>query len=147
MSRTVDTKEYLDAICELLEQGKENLSVPVSGNSMIPFLRPGDTVYLSLAKKPLKPGDICLFCRLDGSYVLHRLFRKDTGGRLWMLGDNQRILEPVLPCQVRAVVTGVIRRGKKLSQRDFLWWCYAYPWRWLWRSRRSISALREKLRQ
>jgi len=39
----LDTREYLDTVCELLKQGESSVAVPVAGGSMIPFLHHGDT--------------------------------------------------------------------------------------------------------
>ena len=47
MALIVDTKEYLNTICQLLREGKQDLPVPVTGNSMCPFLHPGDIVSLN----------------------------------------------------------------------------------------------------
>ena len=46
--RQVNTAEYLSEIIEILRQGRE-VSIPVKGNSMAPFLREGrDAVLLGL---------------------------------------------------------------------------------------------------
>ncbi len=145
--RQVDTREFLDTLCALLAEGKRDLAVPVSGNSMRPFLQPGDTVYLSPLDRPLKKGDICLFRRSDGSYVLHRLIRRDAGGRLWMLGDNQCTLEPVPSERLCAVADSALRQGKPVSRSSLHWRFFAGPWRWLHPCRRLIALLRERLRR
>ena len=133
--RTVDTKEYLDTVCALLEAGQQNLSVPVAGSSMCPFLYPEDTVFLSAVEATLKPGNIYLFQRPNGQYVLHRLLREDGDGTLWMLGDNQRTEEPVSGGDMlRAQAVSVRRKGKTCAPGSFLWWFFAVPWlrlRWL----------------
>lgn len=148
MARAVDTKEYLDMVCRLLAEGKRDVAVPVAGTSMCPFLRPEDTVYLEPAGEKLKKGRIYLFLRPNGRYVLHRLIRVESGGRLWMLGDSQRTPEPVADRELlRAQVSSGIRKGKPFTRSSLVWRFYAGPWRWLWRVRGPISVLWEKLRR
>lgn len=148
MPRLIDTKEYLDTVCDLLQAGEKNISVPLAGTSMCPFLHPEDTVFLEPVGEKLRKGNIYLFLRPNGRYVLHRLIRVERSGGLWMLGDSQRTPEPVSGRErIRAQVSSVVRKGKPCAPGSFTWWFYACPWRWLWRLRRPISAVWEKLRR
>ncbi len=146
MARTVDTKEYLDTVCQLLEEDRQ-VSIPIAGNSMCPFLHPGDTALLARVSGQPKPGEVYLFLRPDGSYVLHRLIRVGKDGTLWLLGDNQADPEPVQPNRLRAQVLCVRRKGKECAPGDLLWWVFAKLWRRLWRLRRPIGAILRKLRR
>ncbi len=139
--RKVDTKEYLDTLCQLLDQGAGLVSTPVEGSSMCPFLYPGDTVRLALPGKKRKNGGIYLFQRPSGSYILHRLLKTDARGTLWMLGDNQALPEPIAPQWIRAEAVSVVRRGKNLTPRSLAWRFFAGPWRWLWGLRRLRAGL------
>ena len=147
MARFLDTQEYLDTVCDLLNQGETSVAVPVAGGSMIPFLHNGDTVYLDLPRKPLKRGDILLYTRSNGQYILHRVIQTNPDGSLWMAGDAQQRLEylPSRDC-VKACVTAARHRGKRNRPGGFRWWCYAYPWRWLLRYRHRLMQLRGKLK-
>ena len=78
--RVMDTQAYLDNICSLLQQGHTPVSIPVSGNSMCPFLHPGDQVFLEKPQGALKKGDVVLFTRLTGQYVLHRIRKVNPDG-------------------------------------------------------------------
>lgn len=127
MALIVDTKEYLTTVCALLAEGKTDVPVPVTGNSMCPFLYPGDIVYLNRADT-LRRGDIALFTRSDGSFVLHRIYRVCRDGSYLLLGDNQLTPEPVPAERIRAKVTGVRRKEKALTVRSFRWWWYAHLW-------------------
>ena len=63
---------------QLLAVMEEAQTVPliISGNSMSPFLVHGrDTVYLSKITSPLKKGDMILYRRDSGDYILHRICR------------------------------------------------------------------------
>ena len=46
---------------------------PIHGTSMLPLLRTNDLVTLKKIDRPLSIGEIVLFRRLDGSFVLHRI--------------------------------------------------------------------------
>ena len=127
MALIVDTKEYLNTICQLLQEGKQDLPVPVTGNSMCPFLHPGDIVYLNRYTE-LEKGDIVLFTRPDGSFVLHRIYQIKKDGSYLILGDNQMLPEPVPAERIHAIVTSIRIKEKVLTPRSFLWWCYAKLW-------------------
>ena len=144
MARMVDTKEYLNMVCGLLAEGQTGVPVPVAGSSMTPFLHPGDTVYLDLPDTPLKKGDILLFTRPDGRYILHRLVKINRDGSLIMLGDAQTELEWVEgPRMVHARVTAANHLGVHLSPRSRRWRFFATFWRWPWvvPLRRSICRI------
>jgi hypothetical protein len=147
MARVLDTQEYLDMVCEILRQGETSVAVPVAGGSMIPFLHHGDTVYLDLPRFPLKRGDILLYTRANGQYILHRVFQVNSDGSLWMVGDAQSQLEylPNRDC-VHAMVTSARHKGRCNRPGGLRWWLYSHPWRWLIRYRHRLMLLREKIR-
>lgn len=132
MQRTLDTKEYLDTVCELLQQGHSCVPVPVAGQSMIPFLHPGDTVYLDLPDSPLKKADIVLFTRPDGRYILHRIVKVNPDGSFILLGDAQTMRETVDSIgRIRARVTQVSCRSRLLTPKSLRWLFFATVWLWL----------------
>lgn len=117
--RYVSADGYLREISSLVEEGR-NVVIPVSGISMWPFLIPGrDHVMLGSAQTgTLKVGDIALFQRKSGQYVLHRICRKGKSG-FYFVGDAQTAAEgPVDPQQIRARVIGVKRAGKWLTGKE-----------------------------
>ena len=126
--KIVPPELLMEPLLKLLD---ETAAVPlvVSGSSMTPFLVPRrDTVYLSKVDRPLKRGDVVLYRRTGGRYVLHRILReeKDT---FTMLGDAQQSPEPgIRPEQVLAVVTAVHRKGKLLQKGSFLWGFFEIVW-------------------
>lgn len=121
MAKILDTKSYLDTVCELLREGHTHVPVTVAGTSMTPFLDPGDTVFLDLPDHPVQQGDVILFARLGQQYVLHRVVHVFPDGSLELLGDAQLRSEQVRPEDVRAIVTGA-RRGEKLLDDNALRW-------------------------
>lgn len=101
----------------------------ISGWSMTPFLvHQRDVVYLSKIAGPLKKGDMVLYQRRSGAYVLHRILKAD-GDSYTMLGDAQTHPEPGIERnQMRAVVTAVRRKGKLLQKGSFWWDFFAKVW-------------------
>ena len=74
---------------------KENgfIFTEFKGTSMNPLLKEGrDKVYIEKPTKRLKKGDIALYKRKNGSYILHRVFKVLESSYVF-LGDNQFILE------------------------------------------------------
>ncbi len=143
--RMVDTKEYLDQVVALLREGKTDVPVPVSGTSMCPFLHPEDPVFLNLPPEKIKKGDILLFTRPTGQYVLHRVIGVRPA-YLLLLGDNQVAPEQVPRDRVWAIVTSVRRKGKPVERNAPVWWFYAHIWRWLAPLRPWLGKLWRKLK-
>ncbi len=125
----LDTEMYLDAVCRMIEEGRENVPVPVQGVSMRPFLRNGDFAYLVALPDKVKKGDILLFRRKNGQYILHRVYKIRKDGLYLMLGDSQQVPEPVLPDQLRAKVAFVRCGNQDCKPGDLRWWFFACPWR------------------
>ena len=106
------------------------LPLIVSGSSMTPFLISGrDTVHLSRLERPARRGDILLYRRDNGDYVLHRVRRVEKDGTLTIIGDAQTELEHgIREDQIIAVVTSVIRKGKRMGPGDFWWEFFEKVW-------------------
>jgi len=96
----------------------------VSGSSMTPFLAPGrDVVYLSTVSGPLRRGDMVLYRRDNGRYVLHRILQVSADSYT-MIGDAQSVPESgIRREQIQAVVSAVRRKGKLLQKSSF-WWVF-----------------------
>ena len=126
--RTLEPEQLIPQLLEMLEV-TEPVPLVISGSSMTPFLVHGrDTVYLSKEKEPLKRGDMVLYRRDSGSYILHRICRVEQGAYT-MVGDAQTRLEPgIRPDQILAKVTAVRRKGKLLRQGSFLWDFFEKVW-------------------
>ena len=92
--KVVAPELLLNEYRELLKDDSiEALPLLISGNSMAPFLiHQRDTVYLSRLQKPLKKGDVVLYLRDNGSYVLHRIVQINND-QYSMIGDGQFHIE------------------------------------------------------
>jgi len=126
--RTLPAAVLMPEYEALLRDGAE-LPLVVSGESMLPFLRPGqDTVFLKRPDAPLQRGDIAFYRRFDGSYILHRVYRAEPG-MYWFLGDAQTRVEGPLPAQCVFAYVTAVRRGKQLIRpAQPLWRFFAGPW-------------------
>lgn len=131
----IDTKIYLSFLKEMIEQNTD-VSIVISGNSMSPFLvNQRDVIYLSKINRKLKKGDLVLYQRLSGQYVVHRIVKVKKSG-YYLAGDNQIAIEgPILDKQIFGLVTKVKRKGKWIEAGNFWWeffehvWVYLLPWR------------------
>lgn len=116
---------------DLLKTMEETQTVPlvISGSSMTPFLVHGrDTVYLSKIQLPLKKGDMILYRRDSGTYILHRICDLD-GETYTLVGDAQTQREPgIRREQVLALVTAVRRKGRLLQPGSFWWEFFEKIW-------------------
>lgn len=125
----VDTKEYLDMVSDLLREGREQVAVTVAGSSMVPFLHHGDKVYLDPLPEVLKPGDVVLYRRAGGQYVLHRIVKIHADGSFTMLGDAQVNRERIEDrSALRGIVTRVMHRGKFLTAGSLRWKFFEKIW-------------------
>ena len=113
----------------LQEEDIRKLPLTVTGNSMSPFLIHGrDTVYLSRLTRPARRGDVLLYRRDNGGYVLHRVYAA-TSEEYTMVGDAQTELEPgIRPDQVIAIVTRVVRKDQELRPGSFWWDFFETKW-------------------
>lgn len=148
MSITLDTRAYLDVVRELLESGHTNVPVTISGTSMTPFLDPGDTVYLNRPAGGVRAGDVVLFSRPGGRYILHRVIRVFPDGSLEILGDAQTRSE-IQPddSHVWGVVTGALHGKKQLTAQSLRWRFFAGPWSHAKRSRYYVNRIRSAIRR
>ena len=129
----VSLEHLVPIMVECFDQGRE-VVLTVTGHSMSPFVRNRKDQVVLTACDPtaLQPGDVPLFRRLNGKYVLHRIVERDDGVtcirwgrdealpshcdslRYTMLGDAQWHEEPdIAPDQIVAVATAFICRGKR----------------------------------
>ena len=136
-------------LAECLEQGTDTV-IPITGTSMLPLLRQGtDRVMLTAADADsLKVGDLPLYRRKNGQYVLHRLVDITPDGYV-MQGDNQTFLEPgIQPDQILAVAKGIYRGERFYACDDRRYRRYVRWWmrlRFMRRFLLKISAAKRRL--
>ena len=111
----ISLSELFPTITAMLETGGEFLFYP-DGESMLPTIRSGrDGVVLCRAEE-IKRGDLLLYRRGDGSFVLHRLVKIRKNGSFIMRGDNQYINEyGIKKDNVVGKVCAIMRGKKRIS--------------------------------
>ena len=130
--KPVATGPYLAAPCDLIDQGHE-VSIPVAGSSMTPFLGDGrDQVFVKAPWRPIRRGDIVLYRRRNGDFVLHRVYRvhgSNDKAVYDMVGDAQdRIEGGIQRKQIYAMATRARRKGKIIEPGCFYWWIFQHLW-------------------
>ncbi len=126
--KVIDTESFLSVLCELAQEGNK-VSTVVTGGSMLPFLTSGrDYVYLEKPRRNLRKGDVVLFRRESGAFVLHRI-KRIKGENFYLIGDRQYELEgPVKREQILAVATGAKRKGREITTKSPVWLFYSKIW-------------------
>ena len=119
---------------EILAAGG-TVEITTTGNSMRPMLLHRVSKVRLASPRLLHPGDIPLYCRDNGTYVLHRVIAREGEGYT-LCGDNQWHPEPgIRPDQIVAVVTDFCRRRRWVS-------CRSFGYRLYWRFWITIRPLR-----
>ena len=126
--KVLSSEELIPSLLELLEE-TDNIPLVISGSSMSPFLvHHRDTVYLSKVRQPLKRGDMILYRRTNGKYILHRIYRTEPN-TYTLVGDAQTVIEQgITSNQVLALVTAVQRKGQLLKPGSFWWEFFRLVW-------------------
>lgn len=135
----------MEALYSILETQLQlgEAQLPVTGISMTPTIRGGrDFVRLRRLDRPAKRGDILLYRRENGQFILHRVLK--GGEVLTCCGDRQLEVETVKPEQALAVVTAICRKGRWFAVTSPLYRLYAALWMIL-PLRRLALFLRRKL--
>lgn len=128
--RVVENDLYLPVLRELIAEGRD-VRLNVRGYSMMPFLKDGrDSVMISKINSKLKKGDIVIFQRKTGEFIMHRICRADEAGRqYYLVGDAQEIVEgPIEEKQIFGIITSAYRRKKWVKPGDMCWWFYEKVW-------------------
>ena len=115
MTKKFSMSDLEPMILEVLSKGGTFTFIP-RGTSMLPLIREGlDSVILSPLCEKIYPGDIILYKRDNGQFVLHRVMKvkKDS---FTMCGDNQVVFEHgIRRHNMIAVVTGILRDGEEIT--------------------------------
>lgn len=144
--RSVAAEAYMEDLLQTLEY-THSVPLVISGSSMDPFLVHGrDTVFLTRLTRPAKRGDMLLYRRTGGQYILHRVYKVQSDS-LVMIGDGQLSVEPgIRPEQVLATVSAVRRKGKLLKSGHPTWVFYEKIWIRLIRMRPRLLRLYRRMR-
>ena len=132
----LENRDFFLIAQEYLDQGK-NVEFLLKGNSMRPFLRPGDKVRLTRDReRSLRVGEI-LLVRWKEKFILHRLVFASSR-YLFLAGDNNLFqIERVDRSCMVARVTGARRSERSVGHLGFtgrllgMLWFGLRPLRWI----------------
>ena len=134
--------EIIEEAIRLAREGV-NVTLPVNGNSMLPFIRGGkESVILHSQGGIVDVGDVVL-AWVDGNrYVIHRIIRID-GDRITLMGDgNVGVTEHCRLNDIKARVTHVVDAKDKTHYLYNRWRkSAAKVWYWLRPIRRYLLAI------
>ena len=151
--QNVDLAEIFPILREVLEKGG-SFELTVTGTSMYPTLLGGrDQVVLQKADRPLRRGDLPLYRRRNGQFILHRIVSVQADGSFTCCGDHQWIKEPgIRPEDVEALAVRFCRKGIRFDadvghyRRWVRFWILILPLRKpIFRAAGFLSGLRKKL--
>ena len=124
------TENVIKADVEMLLASGNTVQIKPQGDSMYPLFVSGrDSAILApVSGGDCKRGDVVLYRREGSILVLHRIWKKKEDG-FYMVGDGQTPVEgPIREDQIRAIMTGMVRKEKQLSVRNPLYRMYAVFW-------------------
>lgn len=128
-------------LLDIAKDGKE-VSLKVVGNSMAPFLCDNrDYVYFGPLTSVPKVGDIALFQRTNGEYILHRICKRKNQ-EYYFIGDNQNSVDiegPISLSQIRAIIEKAHRKGIIIDKKNKWWFFFQHIWIRIIPLRRSLK--------
>ncbi len=122
MKESFELKDSVHVIAEAVENGGRFTLFP-RGTSMLPTIVPGRDSVCLVKAKTLKAGDIILYRRPCGSFVLHRILKLCADGTFVLCGDNQRCYEKNVSAEnVLFLVESYEKNGKTVKRGGVLFW-------------------------
>ena len=117
---TVPVAGMIPFIKESLREGK-TVEMTVTGSSMLPLLKDRISCVCLARPDSLSKGDIVLFERSDGQYVLHRI-SSVRGGMFDIVGDNRTSADRNVPfVKILAKVVRYAKDGRHWKNSDRLY--------------------------
>ena len=124
-------------IPELIKDMEKGMKAKLSpnGGSMLPFIVGGRDEALLVLLQKLKRGDVVLYRRNNGTYVLHRIHHivnKNGEEQYYMIGDSQVEIEgPLDRTQILGMAESFIRKGKRFSKHHIGYKIWFHSWLFL----------------
>ena len=126
--REVPFEDMAVLALEKLDAG-ELVQFTATGSSMRPLLHDRQSRVRLSAARDVRRGDMLLYRRGKGGYVLHRVVAVELDGTYTCCGDAQWRLEPgICPEQALAVVTAFTLFGRWVSCTNGLYGLYWRAW-------------------
>ena len=133
--------EIIEEAIRLAREGV-NVTLPVNGNSMLPFIIGGKESVILHRPGLIDVGDVVL-AWVDGNrYVVHRIIKLDYD-RVTLMGDgNVAVTEHCRLNDIKARVTHVVSADNKERDLHNRWRMHAAKlWYWLRPVRRYLLAI------
>ena len=148
MTKTIvkDKGLMMEEIRTLVSEGK-TVTLTVKGNSMNPFIvHLRDRMTIGPWKdEDIRKGTVALVKDTRGSYVIHRIIKRDKD-RVVLLGDgNIGFTETATLDNVIGIMHDIDRKGRIWTPQSTLWRLYSWFWMTLTPLRRYPLALWRKL--
>ncbi len=148
MTKTIvkDKSLMMEEIRTLVSEGK-TVTLTVKGNSMNPFIvHLRDRMTIGPWKdEDIRKGTVALVKDTRGSYVIHRIIKRDKD-RVVLLGDgNLGFTETATMDNVIGIMHNIDRKGRIWTPQSTLWRLYSWFWMTLTPLRRYPLALWRKL--
>lgn len=148
MTKTIvkDKGLMMEEIRTLVSEGK-TVTLTVKGNSMNPFIvHLRDRMTIGPWKdEDIRKGTVALVKDTRGSYVIHRIIKRDKD-RVVLLGDgNIGFTETATLDNVIGIMHNINRKGRIWTPQSTLWRLYSWFWMTLTPLRRYPLALWRKL--
>ena len=136
--------EIIEEAIRLARKGV-NVTLPVNGNSMLPFIIGGKESVILHRPGLIDVGDVVL-AWVDGCrYVVHRIIRID-GDNVTLMGDGNLTTEHCTLSDIKARVTHVVDAKDKTHYLYNRWRMLgAKVWYWLRPIRRYLLAIYRRL--
>ena len=133
----------IPVIRTMVENGTP-VEMTVTGNSMLPLLKNRISSVRLIKPDGLEKGDIVLYRRKDGHYVLHRIVALHDGV-YDVSGDNQQAVDKnVLRADIFAKVNAYSRDGRCWKERDNLYRLMLPAVKTLRRVKRRLGAVMKR---
>ena len=111
----IKIEEFYPLILEAFEKG-QTFTFPIRGTSMQPLLHTNDLVVVK-AIEQVKRGDIVLYRRENGQFVVHRIL-KVVGDSFTFVGDHQTQVEKGV--KLNQCIGKVIAYKKQGKEKQYL---------------------------
>ncbi len=125
--KKTDIEIIMPLVLESIERGG-SAKLKVSGFSMYPLVASRRDSVLLVKADDIKVGDVPLYKRDDGSYILHRIVGEKNGA-FYTMGDYETKKEyPVYPEQIVAKASGFYRKEKFIDCNSRWYKLYRFFW-------------------
>ncbi len=125
--KRAEAEELMSLVLPMIEEGR-TVKLIVTGFSMYPLVSSRRDSVLLKKTDTLSVGDVPLFRREDGSFILHRIV-KIKDGCFATMGDYETKEEyPVKPEQVVAKAIGFYRKQRYIDCESAGYRMYSFLW-------------------